>query len=74
MRKTLGFIMSVTLAISTSGQSLVFTPSSEPLEVALSSFGNKAIRMAVNGTGNPVVTFGSNGHLYVSVWNAAANA
>ena len=74
MRKTLGFIMSFTLAISTSGQSLVFTPSSEPVEVAPSSFGNKAIRMVVNGMGNPVVTFGSNGHLYVCVWNATANA
>ena len=51
---------------------LAFNPSGEPVEAAPSSFGNKAIRMVTNASDQPVIAFGSNGHLYVSMWNAAA--
>jgi hypothetical protein len=53
-------------------QNPVFIPSGEPIEVAPSSFGNKAIRMAMNGAGEPVIAFGTNGHLYVTKWDGAA--
>ena len=52
-------------------QNLVFMPDSEPVEIAPSSYGNKAIRMAMNASGEPVIAFGSNGHLYVTKWDEA---
>ena len=45
MFKRFGFIISIGLSASAIGQSLIFTPENEPVEVAASSFGNKAIRM-----------------------------
>jgi hypothetical protein len=52
---------------------LTFNPSGEPVEAAPSSYGNKAIRMVTNEADEPVLAFGSNGHLYVSVWDNEAN-
>ena len=64
----------VALATSLHAQNPVFIPSGEPIEVAQSSFGNKAIRMAMNGAGEPVIAFGTNGHLYVTKWDGATGA
>ena len=36
--------------------------------------GNKAIRMAMNVAGEPVIAFGTNGHLYVTRWDASLMA
>ena len=54
-------------------QGLVFLPDGEPIEIAPNSYGNKAIRMAMNAAGEPVIAFGTNGHLYVTKWDAAAD-
>ena len=74
MLKRFGFIISIGLSGSAIGQSLIFTPQNEPVEVAASSFGNKAIRMVINAADAPVLAFGSNGHLYVSAWDNASAA
>ena len=50
-----------------------FLPTGEPIEIAPNSYGNKAIRMAMNAAGEPVIAFGTNGHLYVTKWDAAAD-
>ena len=67
------FIMvwSILMLASNDAQSQVFVPNGEPINVATSDFGNKAIRMALNANQEPVVSFGTNGHLYVSKWNNA---
>jgi hypothetical protein len=52
-------------------QGLVFLPAGEPIEIAPNSYGNKAIRMAMNAAGEPVIAFGTNGHLFVTKWDAA---
>jgi len=67
-------VFSLLLPSLLSAQNLVFTPDSEPLEIAPNSYGNKAIRMAMNASGEPVIAFGSNGHLYVTKWNDATGA
>lgn len=74
MFKRFLFIISIGLSASAIGQSLIFTPENEPVEVAASSFGNKAIRMVLNAADAPVLAFGSNGHLYVSAWDNASAA
>ena len=61
------------LTASLHAQELVFLPTGEPIEIALNSYGNKAIRMAMNAAGEPVIAFGTNGHLYVTKWDAAAD-
>lgn len=52
-------------------QSLTYVPDGPPIEIAPSSYGNKAIRMTVNAAGEPVIAFGTNGHLYVAKWNTS---
>lgn len=46
----------------------VFLPDGDAIEVAGNEWGNKAIRMVVNASGEPVIAFGTNGHLYVARW------
>lgn len=55
---------------STNAQNLVFVPSGEPIEIAPNSFGNKALRMVMNAEEEPVIAFGTNGHLYVTHWDS----
>ena len=74
MFKLYGFIISIGLSTIAIGQSFIFTPENEPVEVAASSFGNKAIRMVTNAADEPVLAFGSNGHLYVCAWDNASAA
>lgn len=61
---------------STSGraQSWSFQAAGEPIEIAPSSFGNKSIRMVLNASEEPVVAFGSSGHLYVTRWDSETAA
>ena len=74
MHKPSIIILCLALSAHALSQSLIFSPETEPVEVASSSFGNKAIRMVTNGADEPVLAFGSNGHLYVSVWDNPNNA
>ena len=61
------------LTVGLHAQGLVFLPAGEPIEIAPNSYGNKAIRMAMNVAGEPIIAFGTNGHLYVTKWDAAAD-
>ena len=74
MHKPSFIILCLALSAHALSQSLIFSPETEPVEVASSSFGNKAIRMVTNGADEPVLAFGSNGNLYVSVWDNPNNA
>lgn len=71
----LGLVFACTaITASLRAQDPVFVPIGDPIEVAPSSFGNKAIRMAMNAAGEPVIAFGSNGHLYVTKWDQLTEA
>ena len=74
MLKFQSFLLCIALSANALGQSLFFAPDNAPAEVASNSFGNKAIRMVTNASDEPVLSFGSNGHLYVSVWDNYADA
>ena len=66
--------MACLLACSISAQSAVFLPEGEPVEIAPNSYGNKSIRMVMNAANEPVIAFGSSGHLYVTKWDEEADA
>lgn len=66
--------MTCILTSNLCAQNAVFAPIGEPLEIASNSYGNKAIRMVMNAASEPVIAFGSSGHLYVAQWDADADA
>lgn len=67
----LAFIASPVVHLTS--QSLLFIPNSEPIMVASEDFGNKSIRMIINASGEPVISFGKNGSLFVARWNSFSN-
>ena len=66
--------MACLFACGISAQSAVFLPEGEPVEIAPNSYGNKSIRMVMNAANEPVIAFGSSGHLYVTKWDEEADA
>lgn len=72
LKIALGRILAIVIFVS-SGASvsaqLLFSPNAEPMDLADDSYGNKAIRMVINTAGEPVVSFGASGSLFVSKWS-----
>ena len=66
-------IFVVSMALNLTAQGLLFIPNSEPAQVASEDFGNKSIRMVMNAFGEPVISFGKNGSLFVAKWNSFSN-
>ena len=63
----------VSSLVQLTAQGVLFIPNSEPSQVASEDFGNKSICMVINALGEPVISFGKNGKLFVAKWSSFSN-
>jgi len=74
VRAILLFAFFLVSSSSAYAQPVTFASSMDPIEVAGSDYGNTAIRMVLNASDEPVVSFGKSSHLYVAKWNSETQA